>query len=60
MAFGHKCYITVSTVEQHLIWVYKKLNVTRRTDLPSELFRYDGAEPELVAGASPVAQVAPQ
>lgn len=30
-------YITVSTVEQHLTRVYRKLNVTRRTDLPERL-----------------------
>ncbi|MEY9969557.1 DNA-binding NarL/FixJ family response regulator, partial [Streptacidiphilus sp. MAP12-16] len=31
-------FITVSTVEQHLTRVYRKLNVTRRSDLPGELF----------------------
>jgi DNA-binding CsgD family transcriptional regulator len=30
-------YITVSTVEQHLTRVYRKLNVTRRTDLSERL-----------------------
>ena len=30
-------YITVSTVEQHLTRVYRKLNVTRRRDLPHDL-----------------------
>ncbi|MEU4716601.1 LuxR family transcriptional regulator [Micromonospora purpureochromogenes] len=29
-------YITVSTVEQHLTRVYRKLGITRRTDLPAE------------------------
>ncbi|MEV7958216.1 AAA family ATPase [Streptomyces sp. NPDC087532] len=29
--------ITISTVEQHLTRVYRKLNVKRRTDLPSDL-----------------------
>lgn len=29
-----KLYITVSTVEQHLTRAYRKLNVSRRTDLP--------------------------
>jgi len=29
-------YITVSTVEQHLTRVYRKLGVTKRTDLPRE------------------------
>jgi DNA-binding CsgD family transcriptional regulator len=32
-----KLYITVSTVEQHLTRVYRKLNVNRRTDLPRSL-----------------------
>ncbi|GAB1818057.1 helix-turn-helix transcriptional regulator [Herbidospora sp. RD11066] len=32
-----KLYITVSTVEQHLTQTYKKLNVTRRADLPPSL-----------------------
>ncbi|MEU4626364.1 AAA family ATPase [Actinoplanes sp. NPDC023801] len=30
-----KLFITVSTVEQHLTRIYRKLNVTRRTDLPT-------------------------
>lgn len=30
-------YVTVSTVEQHLTRVYRKLSVTRRQDLPLEL-----------------------
>jgi DNA-binding CsgD family transcriptional regulator len=29
-----KLFITVSTVEQHLTGVYRKLNINRRTDLP--------------------------
>ncbi|WP_169981592.1 LuxR family transcriptional regulator [Microbispora sp. H10836] len=32
-----KLYITVSTVEQHLTRIYRKLNVTRRSDLPASL-----------------------
>jgi DNA-binding NarL/FixJ family response regulator len=32
-----KLYITVSTVEQHLTRVYKKLSVRSRADLPAEL-----------------------
>ncbi|QWF78566.1 helix-turn-helix transcriptional regulator [Amycolatopsis sp. CA-230715] len=43
-ALGHtnleiagKLYITVSTVEQHLTRVYRKLNVSRRTELPTGL-----------------------
>ncbi|TDP92865.1 helix-turn-helix transcriptional regulator [Labedaea rhizosphaerae] len=45
---GRKLYITVSTVEQHLTRVYKKLNVMRRTDLLSELSRYDAVGVDLV------------
>ncbi|MFH8978145.1 AAA family ATPase [Streptomyces sp. NPDC017890] len=43
-SFGHsnreiarKLFITVSTVEQHLTRVYRKLNVSRRRDLPHDL-----------------------
>ncbi|MFH8485208.1 helix-turn-helix transcriptional regulator [Streptomyces longisporoflavus] len=43
-SFGHsnreiarKLFITTSTVEQHLTRVYRKLNVTRRKDLPHYL-----------------------
>ncbi|WP_272948692.1 helix-turn-helix transcriptional regulator [Micromonospora endolithica] len=36
---SRKLFITVSTVEQHLTRVYRKLNVTRRTDLPADLSR---------------------
>lgn len=32
---GRKLHITVSTVEQHLTRVYRKLNVARREDLPA-------------------------
>nr|WP_279577603.1 LuxR family transcriptional regulator [Streptomyces cyanogenus] len=32
-----RLYITVSTVEQHLTRVYRKLSITRRQDLPMEL-----------------------
>lgn len=34
---GRKLFITVSTVEQHLTRVYRKLKVTRRTDLVVQL-----------------------
>ncbi|HEU5473407.1 MAG TPA: AAA family ATPase [Actinophytocola sp.] len=44
---GRKLYITVSTVEQHLTRIYKKLNVTRRTDLAPELSRQDSVESRL-------------
>ncbi|WBB98268.1 AAA family ATPase [Solwaraspora sp. WMMA2059] len=45
---GRTLYITVSTVEQHLTRVYRKLKVTRRADLPSELSQYE------VSGQSPM------
>ncbi|WP_348652181.1 AAA family ATPase [Streptomyces sp. 71268] len=32
-----KLYVTVSTVEQHLTRVYRKLNITRRQELPMNL-----------------------
>ncbi|WAP56094.1 helix-turn-helix transcriptional regulator [Streptomyces sp. S465] len=32
-----KLYVTVSTVEQHLTRIYRKLNVKRRRDLPAKL-----------------------
>lgn len=48
---GRMLYITVSTVEQHLTRVYRKLNVSRRTDLPSDLSHRDTtADRALVAG----------
>ncbi|GCB44639.1 LuxR family transcriptional regulator [Streptomyces sp. NL15-2K] len=34
---ANKLFVTVSTVEQHLTKVYRKLNVTRRTDLLAKL-----------------------
>jgi DNA-binding CsgD family transcriptional regulator len=34
---GRQLYITVSTVEQHLTRVYRKLRVTRRSSLPAAL-----------------------
>lgn len=33
-----KLYITLSTVEQHLTRVYRKLGVRRRKDLPADLW----------------------
>jgi DNA-binding CsgD family transcriptional regulator len=48
---SHQLYITVSTVEQHLTRVYRKLNVARRGDLPSELFRHAAAERAMVNAA---------
>ncbi|ONK11277.1 LuxR family transcriptional regulator [Streptomyces sp. MP131-18] len=37
---SNKLFITVSTVEQHLTRVYRKLGVKRRVDLPAELVAY--------------------
>ncbi|GAA2238854.1 LuxR family transcriptional regulator [Streptomyces amakusaensis] len=34
---AHRLHITMSTVEQHLTRVYRKLDVSRRTDLPLHL-----------------------
>lgn len=46
-----KLFITVSTVEQHLTRIYKKLGVSRRVDLPIELRSSDrGAALLSVAG----------
>ncbi|MER5265564.1 AAA family ATPase [Actinosynnema sp. NPDC002837] len=38
---GRRLYITVSTVEQHLTRVYRKLGVTSRSELPAVLVRHD-------------------
>ncbi|MBK1787999.1 ATP-binding protein [Prauserella cavernicola] len=38
-----KLYITVSTVEQHLTRAYRKLNISRRTELPARLRKEIGA-----------------
>ncbi|MGM1061501.1 AAA family ATPase [Saccharothrix sp. Mg75] len=40
---GVKLYISVSTVEQHLTKVYRKLNVSKRTELPVRLPRRHAA-----------------
>lgn len=48
---GKKLYITVSTVEQHLTRVYRKLNVRRRTELSLGL-PMDSAGAGLLAVAS--------
>jgi len=42
-----KLFITVSTVEQHLTRVYRKLNITQRSDLPSDLTAHPGRAPGL-------------
>lgn len=44
---GRKLYITVSTVEQHLTRVYRKLDVDRRSDLPLRLKDGDYGTPRL-------------
>ncbi|WP_158613083.1 LuxR family transcriptional regulator [Nocardiopsis sp. Huas11] len=46
-----KLFITVSTVEQHLTRVYRKLNVRRRADLPVGLRRF---APQTVGPAAEV------
>ncbi|MFJ6619294.1 AAA family ATPase [Kitasatospora sp. NPDC091335] len=55
-----KLYVTVSTVEQHLTRIYRKLNVKRRRDLPTKLSASD-LQPEAIPGPSvggPVAVLA--
>ncbi|MFG3708263.1 AAA family ATPase [Micromonospora sp. NPDC047670] len=47
-----KLFITVSTVEQHLTRVYRKLDVKRRTDLPSRLVAYAEGLTEETQGAA--------
>ncbi|SCG16958.1 regulatory protein, luxR family [Micromonospora echinofusca] len=47
-----KLFITVSTVEQHLTRVYRKLDVKRRTDLPSRLVAYAEALADETQGAA--------
>ncbi|WP_026426067.1 helix-turn-helix transcriptional regulator [Actinokineospora inagensis] len=39
---AHKLYITISTVEQHLTKIYRKLGVSRRSDLPAGLAVHSG------------------
>jgi DNA-binding CsgD family transcriptional regulator len=46
---ARRLFITVSTVEQHLTRVYRKLNVTGRTQLPASLSKLSW-EPGLVVG----------
>ncbi|MEU0152496.1 helix-turn-helix transcriptional regulator [Micromonospora fulviviridis] len=47
-----KLFITVSTVEQHLTRVYRKLDVKRRTDLPARLVAYAEPLPEEMQSAA--------
>ena len=35
-----RIHVTISTVEQHLTHVYRKLSVTRRTELPSKILEH--------------------
>ncbi|WP_017595631.1 helix-turn-helix transcriptional regulator [Nocardiopsis potens] len=39
---SNRLWITVSTVEQHLTRVYRKLKVARRRDLPTDLIHQEG------------------
>ncbi|MET3805453.1 DNA-binding CsgD family transcriptional regulator [Nakamurella sp. UYEF19] len=48
---GNKLFITVSTVEQHLTRIYRKLGVTRRVDLPIRLRHSDRAGTALLSAA---------
>jgi DNA-binding CsgD family transcriptional regulator len=41
---AHKLYITVSTVEQHLTRIYRKLGVTGRAELPIDVWRSPSLE----------------
>ncbi|WP_219471020.1 AAA family ATPase [Nonomuraea rhizosphaerae] len=45
-----KLFITVSTVEQHLTRVYRKLNITQRSDLPPDLKAQPGHVPAQSSG----------
>ncbi|NEC39773.1 helix-turn-helix domain-containing protein, partial [Streptomyces rubrogriseus] len=50
---SRKLYVTVSTVEQHLTRIYRKLNVTRRVDLalqPLVIDQMGAGEPAEVQG----------
>jgi DNA-binding CsgD family transcriptional regulator/tetratricopeptide (TPR) repeat protein len=53
---ANRLYITVSTVEQHLTRVYRKLRVSRRSDLPRYLQRtgYGPLTPDCKTGRRPV------
>ena len=48
-----KLFITVSTVEQHLTRIYRKLDVKRRDKLPAELAAYTELDPVLSGGSVP-------
>jgi DNA-binding CsgD family transcriptional regulator len=49
---SHRLHVTVSTVEQHLTRVFRKLGVNSRTDLPPELLP-DMTQPEGTARRGP-------
>ncbi len=50
---SHRLHVTVSTVEQHLTRVFRKLGVNSRTDLPAELLP-DMTRPGAIAQRNPV------
>ncbi|WP_449061913.1 AAA family ATPase [Planomonospora algeriensis] len=54
-----KLFITVSTVEQHLTRVYRKLNITQRSDLPPDLKAPPGQVPARVPAGEHLAGSAP-
>lgn len=43
---SRKLFVTVSTVEQHLTRVYRKLRINSRSDLPTSLLSCAGNPPE--------------
>lgn len=45
-----KLFITVSTVEQHLTRIYRKLDVKRRTDLPALLIAHGELRADMASG----------
>ena len=49
---SHRLHVTVSTVEQHLTRVFRKLGVNSRTDLPPELLP-DMTRPGAIAQRNP-------
>ncbi|MFD0428400.1 helix-turn-helix transcriptional regulator [Streptomyces zhihengii] len=42
---ARKLFVTVSTVEQHLTRVYRKLRINSRSDLPASLLSWVGNSP---------------
>ena len=53
-----KLFITVSTVEQHLTRIYRKLEVKRRDKLPAELAAYMELDSAVASGGGPYRETA--